>query len=409
MKIYIKSFAILLVISFSTLNAQHSFFTFPIADSTNNINLNGEYKIETSSIQNDLSNKFIYGGKIDSKIKNNSFSTHKKDNTIEIGAIGNLQYSSKIGTNFGIENSFYGFSVSQSLLSYGSYSKDFFELTFYGNSDLPSANLSNSNFQAINIQKYEVKFGWQKIDSLTKNIWQFNIAPSFIIGLNYANVNSSDLTLNTTELGTKITLDGELNVEFIDTTKNSTINGYGAGINFGIYHKRNKWQFNLKTNNLGIVNWKNLSINKFDGNYEFNGVQINDIFNINDSLPNQEIFTDSIFETEISNKTKLLPFSIFLSAAYELKEHLYLNSSINIVNAPNYIPQLKTGLYKNKGIFSYGFNIGYGGYTTYFTGLMGGISKNNFNIFISSNNILGFIIPAQTNNQSLNLSLVYSW
>jgi hypothetical protein len=129
------------------------------------VSINGEYELGSNGIYNSLLNKFIYGGRIDKKIKDAS-NDHMKNLNV-MGA--NMNYD--VSVFFG-RNSKYSYLVGfkDQRIFNSSFTKDFYQLVFYGNKPYlnETKNLSGSSINSLRFQELKLGFIWHKIDTTAK-------------------------------------------------------------------------------------------------------------------------------------------------------------------------------------------------------------------------------------------------
>jgi hypothetical protein len=175
------------------------------------VSLNADYEVGSNGIQNAMMNKFLFGGHIDKKMKDNALNRMHGYNQLGI----NLNYdislfvkgTSKFDFLIGVKN--------QEILN-ATYTKDFYQLVLYGNKPFldKTANFSGTNINALRFQ--ELKFGviMHQVDSTAK----IGISVSFLKGeqLFYikANENSS---LYTNADGTELIFNSNFNMAISDT------------------------------------------------------------------------------------------------------------------------------------------------------------------------------------------------
>ena len=129
------------------------------------ISISAEYELGSNGIYNSLLNKFIYGGYIDKKTKDAS--SNKMKNLNVMGA--NMNYD--ISVFFG-RNSKYSYLVGfkDQRIFNSSFTKDFYQLVFYGNQLYKgeTKNLSGSSINSLRFQELKLGFMWHKIDTTAK-------------------------------------------------------------------------------------------------------------------------------------------------------------------------------------------------------------------------------------------------
>jgi hypothetical protein len=113
------------------------------------ISINGEYELGSNGIYNAFVNKFIYGGYIDKPLKDAS-ANHMKELNV-LGA--NFNYD--IAAFFGNKPKFsYLIGIKDQQIFNASYTKDFYQLAFYGNKPYlnETKNFSGSSINSLRFQ-----------------------------------------------------------------------------------------------------------------------------------------------------------------------------------------------------------------------------------------------------------------
>ena len=129
------------------------------------ISVNAEYELGSNGIYNSLLNKFIYGGYIDQKTKDASNNSMKTLNVMGT----NMNYD--ISLFFGRKSKYsYLIGFKDQRIFNSSFTKDFYQLVFYGNKPYlgETKNLSGSSINSLRFQELKLGFIWHKIDTTAK-------------------------------------------------------------------------------------------------------------------------------------------------------------------------------------------------------------------------------------------------
>src|SRR6185437_3208884 len=251
------------------------------------INLHAEYELNSTAIQNDFIDKFIYGGHIDSATKAHSQKRLQAQNRIG----GN--YFAGATAFFGSKNSKYRFiaGLKQVEMVNASFSEDAFNLGFYGNKmyEGKTANIGNIN---INQYKYqEIKLGliWDNIDTTAK----LGFSLSYLKGQSLLQINTGSASIYTAADASQIDFNMHgSSVIMSDTSKGkngiSTFNGNGMSAEFFASMPYTSIlgpsKFFVSVNNLGFIKWNQNTVNyNADTSYIFKGVTVNNVFQLNDA------------------------------------------------------------------------------------------------------------------------------
>ena len=156
---------LLLCLASITLFSQYNSEFLNFEKTGRSISINGEYELGSNGIYNSLLNKFIFGGYIDKNTKDASDNSMKNLNVM--GA--NMNYD--ISLFFGRKSKYsYLIGFKDQRIFNASYTKDFYELIFYGNKPYlnETKNLSGSNINSLRFQELKLGFIWHKIDTTAK-------------------------------------------------------------------------------------------------------------------------------------------------------------------------------------------------------------------------------------------------
>jgi hypothetical protein len=388
--------SVLFFISSFTIKAQDNWSELTLADSLGSIQSINYGYIHSSSVANNFTNKFIWGGFIDENIKDNSLALHKNlFNYLEAQMQAGLQYQSAIKNNW-----FWGVNYNYVQNNYAKYPTDLFELVFKGNENLPIAQLSETRFFNLGMQQAGFVVGKQFQSSSSK--LQLKINPFVNISHQY-NLLELDGVLNTSDFGDEISYEGSFKQQSLLN------NGLGAGLNLAVFYQKNKNLWRLDVKNLGFVNLETEQIQNKNTFTNFSGVSIEDIFAFENVQPNLDNITDTLIETKIMNERVLTPFSIQLSNDYLITQKHSLRLSARYFNAPNFVPQLSIGYNYQNNIFQGGVNANFGGYTNFMVGAYVGAKFNSFTLGVGTNNLLSWIVPQNTLSQAIFVQLKYNF
>src|ERR1700752_289398 len=156
---------VLLSFSFGFAKAQYNSEFLNFEKTRRGLFITCEYEMGSNGIYNSLLNKFLYGGFIDNKTKDASDKTMRQLNVL--GA--NINYG--VSTFFG-RNPKYSYSIGfkDQRIFNSTFTKDFYELVFYGNKPYlnETKNLSGTSIHSLRFQEVKMGFIWHKIDTTAK-------------------------------------------------------------------------------------------------------------------------------------------------------------------------------------------------------------------------------------------------
>jgi hypothetical protein len=402
-----------LVLGINVLKAQfNNDFLYYVKYGTS-INLHAEYELNSTAIQNDFIDKFIYGGHIDSATKAHSQKRLQAKNRIG----GN--YFAGATAFFGAKNSKYRFvaGLKQVELVNASFSDDVFNLGFYGNKmfEGKTANIGNTNINHFKYQEIKLGLIWDNIDTTAK----LGFSLSYLKGQSLLQINTGAASIYTASDASLIDFNMHgSSVIMSDTTKgkNGIANFNGNGMSAEFFadmpytSKLGPSKFFVSVNNLGFIKWNSNTVNyNADTSYIFKGVTVNNVFQLNDASV-KNLTKDSLIKKLTQHGKQSvstnLPMSLFILHTINFSEIFALNNGFRYFFNGNYKPYLYAeGQFKINKNFTATAHIGYGGYGK----LSGGVNveykiKTIF-IRLGSNAIQGYVLPKQSLGQGLFFSL----
>ncbi len=328
------------------------------------------YEFSSNSITTKFLNTYLYSSHIDSLNKQWMFACLKPSNKLGCDLQGGISYvvypDTFMGkTNMGLfvkYNKYYHVDMS--------FTRDLCKLFFDGNEQFAgkTANLSNSSLNVINYEQIQIgileKFGDGKLKHT------FGIGLSLNNGYNNSIINIKNGSLYTDPNAEYINFSANYDVFRSDTT-NTTTTFKGLGTSINIYYSfetANKNAFEFELTNLGFLSWGRHSeqLSK-DTSIHFNGINVNDILNIQGNVFHNAN-ADSIIHTYTYSKksspyTTLTPACLRISYLYHLSEKVRMQFLIQKYFFSNYDPLFMVKfqyLPTRKNIVSLNFN--YGGY-----------------------------------------------
>jgi hypothetical protein len=379
-------------------------FSPTTTDSSNQFAITGNAGIYSNGLPLELSNKFLYGGMIDVSIKDNAVNKLKGKNYLAAEMVSKLSYLSKNKTIFGVKNAFWGIEIGTQVLSYNKYSDDLFKLVFYGNEPYTdeSLNLAQSSSKTIWYHNIGLTAGINLNNIGRFDNLQIRAIPSFVIGILQRdfNLNTGDFLTETN--GEYIELNFAGNYTASDSLYNAfSSKGNGGKIDISLLLESKKNKIGLTISDLGAIAFKNKLNYNLDTAFTFSGIEIEDIFDVQDTLLTVAEIQDSTFKNKSNKTTVSLPMLVSVYYEHTFSDKWVLKNWLKYRLVDNYIPFIMSQInYKTAG-FTGGLTAAYGGYTGFQAGINAGYDFNIANITLGTTNILGFI--DQKNQYSQNL------
>ena len=407
-KSYITLF---LILFYFVLQAQYNTEFINYANVKRSVSVNIDYDAGSNGMSARFTNRLLWGGKIDNDLKKESSKHLRSKNNFGI----NLNYDVSA---FIRGNSKFDFLIgfkNQEVLN-ATYSKDFFNLMFYGNDSYRggTANLENCNINALRFQ--EVKFGaiMHKVDSVGK----IGVSVSFLKGeqLFYLKTNKNS-SLYTSADGSELVFNSNFNLAISDTNNKrlTSFNGIGASaeIFFETPYKSKVGKRSVllvNANNIGFIHWQNNSVQySSDSSLRFSGYTVNNIIDLKDSTIsklNRDSILRGLTNARRENFNTNIPTNlVIINKIYFGKELFCLQTGFRFIFNANYKPYVFIEPeYRVKNV-TFGLHTGYGGYVRLNVGASITWNCKNWFLRIGSNSLQGYVVPKSASGQGLFFSL----
>ena len=403
--------SMLVIFNYTVCMAQYNTNFINYTQTGRSVSTNLDFEAGSNGMSSKLVDKLFSGGYINDNLKKESSKNLKAYNNF--GIVLNydvhafLKGNKKFDFLIGVKN--------QEVLN-ATYTRDFFDLMLYGNSQFKGkiANLGNCNINALRFQ--EIKFGaiLHHVDSVGK----IGVSVSFIKGeqLFYIKTNANS-NLYTSTSGDQLVFNSNFNMALSDTTKKgiNSFNGIGASadIFFETSYKSKvgkKSVLTVNANNIGFIHWLNNSVQySSNATLKFTGYNVNSIADLKDSTLNK-INRDSLLRN-LSNARKE-NFNVNIPTNLVIINKIYfgdlkfcLSTGFRYMFNANYKGYVfLEPEYKYKKM-SFALHAGYGGYVRLNLGLWMMWNNKNWFLRIGSNSLQGYILPKTAYGQGLFFSL----
>lgn len=404
----IKILGLLLLIT-SSLSAQ--FNTRFFNDTTQQLNFyaGADFAYGSNVMTNEFSNKFLFGGKIERELKDKTYKNLGNDNRLG----GDLNY--RLAVEIPFDTIFRKTGIS---LIVGAefnehvdvtFDENLFRLIFDGNKQFAGqiTDISQTNYNYYKYQRLNIGFINHK--KYGNKLAKEGVVLSIIKGEEHQAANGSG-TMTTEQYGRQIDLDIKYTYNSSDTTNKGfkAFNGIGVSTDlFSEFYFKNGDKFYMGLEDLGFVHWNKNSIEiSTDSLYSYNGIVIDDIFNINDSLIDK-LSKDSILDIISTKKQEAdyaiaLPTAVHLIYSKQLSHKVIGSLGVYYKILSSYKPLIYANVnYYLNPTFVIKTQLAWGGYGKYNIGLSVGKSiKNSFQLFVGTNNLEGFVIPSKAYGNS---------
>ncbi len=392
-------------------------FSDEFPDSTKlRIGLVADYGVNATALTAQFVNKFYKGGFIDVDLKDQVLKRTKNMNNIGADLNYGIYVGIKLDSLFHKKNVSLFFSVRDRAHFDARYSKDFYKVGFYGNSDFAgqTADFNDFNLNFLRYQQLQVGLFSSKYDSAAR----WGIALSFLKGEQYSSIFAQKAELFTSEDGQYIDFNTTMQVAQSDTAKKGigAFNGMGASIDiyFEAPFKTRFGDSKLRVSvaDVGAIkfNDKSLFLNQ-DSLFHYEGFNVSSVYDLQDSTfanTSQDSVINAIAPFKNQSFSVTLPSVLNLSYENRFTKHFEMVEGIRYVFNGNYhlLAYVKGNFIINPK-FEISATVGYGGYGKFNYGL--GVFANlgkGFIVYAGSANLEGFVTPKKACGQSAYISLV---
>jgi hypothetical protein len=360
--------------------------------------MNGSFFQHGSSLKNDFSRKFIFGGEISDELSQRTYESQKKYNRIGGGAKFRIAYKSANQIFKSKPNWSWMIDLANEVHGTADYSGDLLGLAFLGNASFLGESVNFSNSSAQYVQYLSIGGGIH--NRKNKNFISLNaILPQnfFMLSVNKGNVSF-------TEDGANIDL--ILQGEILEAAADPYFKGLGAAVNFDFnipFGNSESFSGVMKVTgrNLGFYQLHNAKLQEIDNSISYSGFQLADF--ANDSQMTTLKDTLGVRESTTS-PMRLLPGFIQVGKVATADSKHKLQSTFGVRMYTNYFykPMIYLGVhYQPLTSFSLGSQISYGGYGGFRLGLYANYTAKNIMIGIGTEDILGALLKSQYGHSGL--------
>lgn len=402
-----RNFILLTLLGIACLGkAQNNFF---IPDSTGSqLLLNSYGGVASTSIQQSFMNKFLFPGFIDNDLKTRTSEKLKDENRFGGELTGSVNIYFPKGSLGG--NNFYGFGVGTTMEGNLNFTDDLFNGIFFGNKAYAGEvlNLNNTSFNSISYSYIEFSFGATLISKkATQSYW---VDAGLVFGHQYSSIQLPNASLFTEENGDYLDItiqDGTM--AFSNSASTDLIQGIGGKLNLNYSYVTDDSKLLIQAKNIGVISFSDVTSADIDTTLRFEGVEIDNIFNLSDSVMNRLTSLDSLVDTKNGNQTAIMPIDINMYYAKDLGKMKFDVVARHKLFA-NYFPYLRGGFYYKLPIVTPGVTVAYGGYGSIQAGLNAELNFiKTLRIILGTNNLLGAVAPNTISGMDAFLGMKYNF
>lgn len=386
-----KKFALLLCLISSQIFAQNNFF---LPDTTaRTLITNGFGGVGSGTLRQDFLNKFLFPSYIDNSVKTNTSNALAENNNFGGQLYGEFSFYNNKGS-LG-KNGFWGIGFGTTTEGNLGFRKELFDLIFFGNQPYAgqTLNLNNTSFNAFAYSYLQLSLG--RVKESNKGIASYWVDFGAIGGHSLVHFDIPEASVYTEDLGNYLDITvNNSSLILSDTLTTNPISGLGGKINLNYSYATEGSKTLISVQNIGAISWNTSANANIDTTLRFEGIEIDDIFELSDSVLNAVTARDSFVHNTSEGYLQVLPidfsayfwrdFGGFINADLYLKHRLFAN----------FQPYARFGIYLNTPIVKPGVTVAYGGYS----GLQAGLNANiqiidELKIQLGTNNVLGAIAP----------------
>ena len=376
-----------------------------------------DYNQYSSLLQNDPKRSYQIGGNTNGFIASDALNQNFALSLVTSGNLSNqtiassrLQENNYLSGDFNscffanIMDNNTGFRIAASTRSFidAGFSKDAYDLLFYGNNMFEGQTADLSNLQLHIISYWKLQLGLIKRVELPGGCFTGFLGLSLIDGMNNTNINFPLLTVTTGMGGEYIDINSKFTYKGSDSTQSkiSDLNGIGAAADIFLAYegKAPGITITFTASDIGFIHWRKHYIEaNMDTSYQF------DVLNINILNPGQVqspgLSQDTLKKilyahSHQTTATVLLPGIISFNISKRISKLFEVGlGSDYIIQTHAKIPMTYVNLkYHILKVLTLTGNVGYGYYNNANVGL--GVNMNLFKYLylrVGSNNLFGFL------------------
>jgi len=317
--------------------------------------LEGTYTVESNSVRNDLMFGLIQAETIDRQTRQKSL-----DNINKTGVGGQSIEADLIlimrDSLFSRRNWRTRFQFAHRSYTGTQFDEELFSMTFFGNKQFEGQTVDLA--PSAGEQQVYQKVGLGIHDDST-NSW---LTLSFVKGQRYQFVD-----LERAEVFTEIdgrSIDAQINGSYIlnDTASDnsfSEFNGAGVAIDASFTGSLKSIgsgdvKYNFQLRDMGIVSWNNNTlVAEKDSTYEFEGIEIENIFDIDNLVLGEDAVLDTLgIRFSKKARTRLLPFTVRIECYDRISGKTSLHGFVHYTHLKGYRPLFGAKAYHKLGPWS---------------------------------------------------------
>jgi hypothetical protein len=266
----------------------------------------------------------LYGGYISNTMKTAWINAGNENNIIHSEISNGLSYT------YYFKKQSIGFSFADRNLLNASFTDDLLRIGFEGNYNYQDETLffNNTNIRADRFQQYKLSYG--------TGINKVNIqgAISYLAGNHHLSYILEKGSWYTAPFGTSLAIEYDINAFVTDTSNFSAFanNGNGIAVELGTDFSIKEYDIHLSITDLGFIMWNPSSITlATDSNFNFQGIEVEDIFSFNDSVLEANNIKDDVLRTDNSSFKSYIPATVHMAVSGKTEHEYFKTYTVGIV------------------------------------------------------------------------------
>jgi hypothetical protein len=290
------------------------FFPFILIaqESKHEITWKSNFLFESNGLNKNFLNSMLYGGHITDNMKSKWIASGDEKNII------NSEISNGLSYTYNFNKNIIGFCFADMNILNASFPDNLLRLGFEGNFHYQDKTLDfgGTSIRVDRFQQYKIIYG-KTINSII-----INGGISYLAGNYHLSYTMEKGSLYTAPFGAYLDIEYNMNAFITDTSNFSAFanNGNGVAIDFSTDFSIQKFDMQLCLKDLGFILWNTSSIAlATDSVFNFQGIEVEDIFNFNDSVLEANNITDDVIKTKNTSFKSYIPATIHLSVSREIE------------------------------------------------------------------------------------------
>ena len=334
--------------------------------------------LNSTTIHNDFVKAFYNGNFIDEDLKYTA--TRKMDGSNLIGGMTRVGFTYTSQSTAGINKPTLAFSFFDRTHLDMKFSDDLFNTIFYGNQMFKGQSAGLGDFYLNFLRYQQFRFGWSRSSDATHGGYGF--AASLLSGEQNISVRMPRADLYTADDGTFLDLNIMTDVYQTDTSHRSYFAQNGMGLAADLFYEmpytyfKKAGKIRIDIRDLGFIRWNANSMHHFvDSSYHYDGVEVNDLFNLDSTVSPLSI--DNVLDKNTTydraKYTSYIPGSVDMHTKVYYGKQIAFEKGLTMrfnTHAKMYYYAKLHFLWKGRSAaLDAGYVIGYGGYGRFNSGL----------------------------------------